>query len=194
MSGMNGPYLGNAGVFLIQALFGLYIMALMLRFILQWVRADFYNPIVQVLVKITNPPLLPLRGLIPGLFGLDMAAVVLMLGLKVLEWLLVFSVVGQPYSFGGLVVVALADLLKLMINVMFWTILIRVILSWINPDPRQPVVALLLQITEPVLRPARQLLPPFSGLDLSPILVLILLKLSELLILAPLWDAGRQLL
>ena len=191
---MNGAYFDNAGVFLIQTLFGLYILALMLRFMLQWVRADFYNPLVQVLVKITNPPLLPLRRLIPGLFGVDMAALVLMLILKLVEWGLVFSIVDQPTGFPGLVLIAIADLLKLVLNIWFWTILIRVVLSWLNPDYRQPLVALIFQLTEPILRPARQLLPPLSGLDLSPILVLIVLKLTEMLVIAPLWDSGRLLL
>ena len=76
---MGGEYFGSAGVFLIKALFGLYILAVMLRFLLQTVRADFYNPISQFLVKVTNPPLKPLRRLIPGLLGLDMAALALML-------------------------------------------------------------------------------------------------------------------
>ena len=191
---MNGPYLDNAGVFLIQTLFGLYALALMLRFLLQWVRADFYNPLVQILVKLTNPPLLPLRRFVPGLFGLDVAAVVLLLILKLVEWWLIFSIIGQSIGIPGLVLIAMADLLKLLLNVWFWSILIRVVLSWLNPDYRQPLVALIFQLTEPILQPARQLLPPLSGLDLSPILVLIVLKLTELLVIAPLWDSGRQLL
>ncbi|MCB1713826.1 MAG: YggT family protein [Candidatus Competibacteraceae bacterium] len=191
---MNGAYLGNAGVFLVQTLFGLYILALMLRFLLQWARADFYNPLVQLLVKLTNPPLLPLRRIIPGLFGLDIAAVALMLIIKLVEWSLVYAIVGQSSSLAGLIVIALADLLNLLVNVWFWSILIRAVMSWFNPDYRQPVVTLIFQLTEPILRPAQRLIPPFSGLDLSPILVLLLLQLTKMLLIAPLWDTGRQLL
>ncbi len=190
---MNGMYANNAGIFLVQTLFGLYILAVLLRFLLQWARADFYNPIVRFLVKLTNPPLLPLRRFIPGLFGLDLAAVVLMLALKSLELLLVFSLLGQNPSLVGLPLLALAALLDLTLTVLFWAIIIRAVLSWVNPDPRQPAVGLVHQLTEPVLAPARGLIPAVGGLDLSPIAVLILLQLTRIILIAPLWDTARVL-
>ena len=97
-----GQYTSNAGLFLIQTLFGLYILTLMLRFLLQWVRADFYNPLVQAVVTLTNPPLRPLRRVIPGLMGLDMACVLLMLVLKGLELGLVFGLQGHSPAVAGL--------------------------------------------------------------------------------------------
>ncbi len=189
-----GPHFDSAGIFLIQTLFGLYILALMLRFLLQWVRADFYNPLVQALVKITNPPLVPLRRFIPGLYGLDMAAVVLMLLLKSIELLLVLNMLGQPVSVLGVVLMACVELLDLVVMVVFWTVIIRVVMSWLNPDPRQPVTRLIVQLTEPVMRPARRLIPPLSGLDLSPIAVLIMLQLIRILLVMPLLDVSRSLL
>jgi YggT family protein len=186
----SGAYVNNAGVFLVQTLFGFYILAVMLRFLLQWVRADFYNPLVQFLVKITNPPLLPMRRLIPGYLGVDMAAVVLMLGLQVIELTLVFLLNNQSVQFGGVLLVAFAELLNLLLNVLFWTVIIQAILSWVNPDPSHPAVTLLYQLTEPVLRPARGVLPPISGIDLSPILVLIALQLLKIILVAPLRDMG----
>ena len=191
MSG--APYLNNAGVFLIQTLFGFYILVVMLRFLLQWARADFYNPLVQFLVKLTNPPLLPLRRFIPGFMGLDMAAVVLMLALQIVELMLVLSMSGHGASLISLVVLSVADLLGLLINVFFWAVIIQAIMSWFNPDPRQPVVSLLYQLTYPILRPVRNLLPPISGLDLSPILVIIVLQLLKMLLVAPLQDTGFNL-
>jgi YggT family protein len=191
---MNGSYFGDAGIFLVQTVFGLYALALLLRFLLQWARADFYNPLVQFLVKLTNPPLLPLRRIIPGLFGLDIAALLLVLFVKLLEWGLIYNILGQQTNIAGLSVIALADTLNLLVNIGFWSILIRAIMSWFNPDPRQPIVVLIVQLTEPILRPARQLIPSFSGLDLSPLLVLLLLQLTKLLLITPLWDGGRQLL
>lgn len=188
------PYLSNAGVFLIQTLFGFYILTVMLRFLLQWVRADFYNPLVQFLVKLTNPPLLPLRRVIPTLMGLDLAAIVLMLALQVVELLLIFGLLGAGFNGAALLVLAVTELLSLLINVYFWAILIRVILSWINPDPRHPALSLLRQLTEPVMAPAQRLLPPIAGLDLSPILVLVGLQLLNLLLIAPLRDLGYGLL
>lgn len=192
MSGM--PYVNNAGVFLLQTLFGLYILAVMLRFLLQWVRADFYNPLVRFLVRVTNPLLVPLRRFIPGLMGLDMAAVVLMLGLQIVELLLVLMLIGYSANLPGLVVLAVAELVGLLISVFFWGVIIQAVLSWINPDPRHPIMVLLYQLTEPVLRPARGILPPISGLDLSPILVLVALQLVKLILVAPLRDMGFSLL
>ena len=188
MSG--APYFSSAGEFLIRTLLGLYIGAIMLRFLLQAVRADFYNPLVQALVKITNPPLIPLRRIIPGLMGLDMAALVLMLVLKMVELLLVAGL-GAPT--GHPLIQAVAELLNLAIIIMLWAVIIQVILSWVSPDPYNPIVAVLYQLTEPILRPARNIIPPISGIDLSPLVVLIVLQLTRILLIAPLYDLARAM-
>ena len=191
MSG--GAYFDNAGIFLVETAFGFYILIVMLRFLLQWVRADFYNPLVQFIVTLTNPVLLPLRRYVPGLMGLDMAAVVLMLVLRVVEFLLIFAIVGRSPNFGGLLVLSIAALLGLLITVLTWAIIIYAIMSWVNPSPRHPAVSLLRQLTEPLLRPARNLMPPVSGLDLTPILVLVGLQLTNILLITPLTDLGYGL-
>ena len=166
----------SAYAFLIETLFGLYLLAIMLRFLLQLARADFYNDLVQFLVKVTNPPLRPLRRFIPGLMGLDLAAIVLMLILKTIELLLL----GVKPS-GNLVLLAGAELIWLAINIFLIAIIIRVILSWFNFLGPHPLVNLLYQLTEPVLEPIRRLLPAMSGLDLSPLLASIaLIFLSKL--------------
>jgi YggT family protein len=172
----------TAALFLIQTVFGFYILAVLLRFLLQWARADFYNPLVQFLVKLTNPLLIPLRRVIPGLMGLDMAAVALMLGLKIVELVLVLSVLGQSLDLVNLVLLAFIELVYLLLNVYIWTVIIQAILSWVSMDYRHPAVALLRQLTEPVLRPARRLLPPMGGLDLSPMVVIMALIFFRLLI------------
>ena len=172
----------TATVFLIQTVFGFYLLAVMLRFLLQWVRADFYNPLVQFLVRITNPPLLPLRRIVPGYRGLDLASVVLAFVLQGVEVLLVTLLLGQPVGIGGLLLLTVMELLKLLINIYLWGIIIQVVLSWINPDPRHPAARVLAQLTAPLLRPARRLLPPISGVDLSPILVVVALIFVSLLL------------
>lgn len=189
-----GNYVNNAGGFLISTLFGLFILAVMLRFLLQLVRADFYNPVSQALVKITNPLLKPLRRLIPGLGGIDLAAVVLLLALKSLEMWLLASLYGAGLPGPlGLVVLALAQLLGLLINVYFFSILIQVILSWVNPGTYNPIAGVLYQLNAPLLNPAQRLIPPLGGLDLSPMVVLIVLKLAEFLLVAPLTDLALRL-
>ncbi|MCI0505410.1 MAG: YggT family protein [Gammaproteobacteria bacterium] len=188
-----GGYGTNAIEFLIQTIFGLYLVAVMLRVLLQLVRADFYNPVSQFLVKVTNPPLIPLRRVIPGFMGIDFAAIVLMILIKALEIFLIVLIKGISVNVLGIVVLAIAELLRLLINVYFFSILIQVVISWVNPGTYNPVVSLLYSINEPLLRRARRLIPPISGFDLSPIVVIILLQLVSILLIHPLADLGQGL-
>ncbi len=190
---MGGDYVGNAGVFLIRTLFGFFILAMMLRFLLAAVRADFYNPVSQFLVKITNPVIVPLRRIIPALGAIDLATVLALVGFQVLELVLVALVAGISLQPAGLVVLSVAGLLDLVLKIFLFSILIQVVLSWVNPGAYNPVSALLYQLNEPLLSPARRLLPPISGIDLSPILVMVGLQLLSILLIAPLTDMGRAL-
>ncbi|MEO5573416.1 MAG: YggT family protein [Gammaproteobacteria bacterium] len=191
---MGGAYFSNAGVFLVQTLFGLYILAVMLRLLLQMVRASFYNPLSQFLVKITNPVLVPLRRIIPGIAGFDVASLLLLLALQLLQLVLIALMLDQGLSIGGLVVLAIAKLIGLLVNVFFFSILIQVILSWVRPGDDSPVSALIYSLNEPLLGPARRLLPAMGGFDLSPILVMIGLQLTSLLVVAPLTDLALRLM
>ncbi|MDX1432112.1 MAG: YggT family protein [Gammaproteobacteria bacterium] len=191
---MGGNYVGNAATFLIGTLFFLYILIVMLRFLLQLVRADFYNPVSQFLVKATQPPLSVLRRIVPGLAGIDLSSVVLMLALKFIELWLIFEILGRAPGVGGLLVLSIAELLALLINVFVFSILIQVIISWINPGSYNPVMSLLHSLNEPLLAPARRIIPPISGLDLSPIAVLIGLQLVSILLVAPIRDMGRAMI
>lgn len=187
-------YLSNSGVFLIHTLFGLYILIVMLRLLLQCMRADFYNPFSQFLVKATNPPLLPLRRIIPGFWGIDMAAVVLAYLLTMTEIALVSTLGhGGIPAIIGLCIMAFADLLSLTINIFLFAILIQIVLSWVSPQTNNPITNLLYSLTEPILGRARRIIPPFSGLDLSPILAIIFLQLLKMLLVAPISDIGRSL-
>jgi YggT family protein len=169
----------RSALFLIDVLFSLYVLAVLLRFLFQLVRADFYNPFSQALVRITNPTLLPLRRMIPGFYGVDMAAVVLLLILECLKNYLLLLIVGRAPNVFGLLVYSAAELIKLTLYLFIVTIFARVILSWFAPYGYQnPVAGLLRSLTEPLLRPARHLIPPIGGLDLSPIAVFIFLYLA----------------
>ncbi len=190
---MGGSYAGNAGVFLVQTLFGLYMGAILLRFLLAVVRADFYNPISQFLVKITNPLLAPLRRVIPSLGRIDMASLVLLLILQILELLATGLISGVSFQPVGLVILAVAELLSLLFQIYFFTILIQVVLSWVSPGGHNPAVSLLYSLNEPVLGRARRILPPIHGFDLSPIVALIVIQLLTILLVAPINDLGRGL-
>lgn len=167
-SGLADPF-----EFLIRTLADLYILAVMLRFLLQTVRADFYNPVSQFLIKITNPVLLPLRRIIPGAFGIDLAAIVLMLLLEMASFLLIAALKGFGFSTYGLIVGSALNLTLLLLNVYFFAIIIQAILSWVAPYTTHPAAMLLHSLTEPILRPVRRFVPPISGIDLSPMVVLI---------------------
>lgn len=173
----------DATSLIVQVVFGIYLFAVLLRFLLQLARADFYNPISQFLVAFTNPPLLPLRRVIPGFFGIDLASVVLLLALKLLELYLLFTLAGYAASPAGLLLSAAVELVRLTLQVYFFAIIVRVLLSWFNPYGvhRNPAGNLLVSLTEPLLAPARRLIPPLGGgLDLSPVAVLLLLQLAQL--------------
>lgn len=175
-------FLVDAASLILQMVFGLYILAVLLRLLFQISRADFYNPIAQFLVKLTNPLLRPLRRVIPGLFGIDLASVLLLLLLQSVE-IYLLSWLGS--SAPDVVVVfmrAVIELVQLVLNVYFFSILLRVILSWFMPYGihQNPAGDLLVSLTEPLMRPARRLIPAVGGLDLSPIAVLLALQLLQL--------------
>jgi len=183
---MGDSYLTNPLVFLIQVIFGAYIMVVMLRFLLQLVKADFYNPVSQFVVKVTSPPLRPLRRIIPGIGGVDVASIILMWMLKSLELALIMVIGGLGTSLLPALAWSIPELISLFINVFLFAILIQVIISWVNPGGYNPIIGLLNSITEPLLGPARRIVPPISGLDLSPMLVMIGLMLLKMLLLPPL--------
>jgi YggT family protein len=188
-------YFSQAGLYLIQLVFGFYILLVLLRLLFQLVRASFYNPVSQFIVTLTQPPMQFLRRFIPGLFGVDMAAVVLLLALQILEIYVIAWFQGASPAAGGVVVVAVAQLIEFTVYVFIVAIFIRIILSWVNPyGTRHPVGDLLHSLTEPLLAPARRLIPPIGGLDLSPIAVFVLLQLTLILIVRPLRDFGGALL
>lgn len=183
---MTSSYLTNPIIFLVQTLIGLYAFIVMLRFLLQWVGADFYNPVSQFVVKVTTPVLRPLRQMIPGVAGLDMAALVLAWLVKSVELGVVAMIELPEVNPLGALIWALPALVTLVINIFLFAVLIRVILSWVNPDPYHPIAGLLSKLTEPVMGPARRMLPPIGGLDLSPVLVMVGLVLLEMLLIPPL--------
>jgi YggT family protein len=183
---MTEAYFTNPLIFLVKTLFGLYVALVMIRFLLQWARADFYNPVSQFVVTVTSPVLRPLRKVIPGWRGLDIASLLLAWLLKALELMLLGVLFGLGLKPLAALAWAIPALVGLVISIFLFAILIRVILSWLNPDPFNPAVDLLNRITDPILVPAQRLLPPISGIDLSPMVAMIGLVLLQMLLLPPL--------
>ena len=180
---MGNDYLTNPLEFLISTLFSLYIVAVMLRFLLGLVRADFYNPISQFLVRITNPLLIPLRKVIPSIGKFDSAAMLLMIILQLAAVTLILLLRGDGISSAALVIITLVTLVSLLIDVFMFAIIIEVIISWMNPGSYTPVNSLLHSLTSPLLRPIRRLIPPIAGIDLAPLFAIIGLQVLRMLIL-----------
>ncbi len=189
---MDTTYFTNPLVFLVQVIFGLYLLIVLLRFLLQLVRADFYNPISQFIVKVTAPLLKPLRSVIPGFGGLDMSSLVLAWLVKFLELLVISAINGKALLLYP-ALLAIPEILALFINIFLFSILIMVIISWISPGGYNPALGLLYSLTDPVLKPARKIVPDMGGLDLSPMVAMIVLVLLEMLLIPPLVHLAKIL-
>lgn len=173
----------NALTFIVKTLLELYIITFVLRFILQWVRADFRNPITHFFVRITNPLVIPARRLIPSIDGLDTATmvIVLLLELTVTIVLINLTCMSEPY-FIQIIGLTLLRIVYMTLRIYLFVILIYVVLSWISPGTFSPAASLLASIAEPVLKRFRRLIPPIAGLDLSALFALIAIQALTMLL------------
>ncbi len=176
----------QAGLLLVNTIGSLILLIFLLRFLLQLVRADFYNPISQFVVRFSNPLLVPLRRMIPGFGGLDIASLVLAYGTQLLLMAAILVVAGQTeLPWMNLVFWALIGVLSLLVNIYFWGLLIMVIASWLAPNSYNPALILINQILDPVMRPIRRMMPDLGGLDLSPIVLMLAIQMVEILLIYP---------
>ena len=200
---MGSGYLLSPLMLIINTLFDLYILLVLLRFLLQMLRADFYNPVSQFIMRLTTPPLRLLRRVIPSVAGQDSAAIVLCLVVIYAKFMLmrllsipavhiggVMAPVGSV-SYGGLFVFCIADLIALTFTIFLVAVIIQVILSWVSPGHYNPVIGLVNKLAEPVLRPLRRLLPSMGGIDLSPLIASLLLLVAKMLIVPPIIFLGN---
>ena len=171
----------EALIYIVQTLGSLYLLIVLLRFILQLVRADFYNPLSQFTVKATQPLLKPLRRIIPGFGGLDLASLTLAILVQLVLMVVVILIAGaNPLAAGlQLLVWAIIAVTSLFLKIFFFAMIISVILSWVAPGSYNPGAQLVNQICEPLLAPFRKLIPNLGGLDISPIFAFIALNLLD---------------
>ena len=176
--------LNTAAIYVLQTLGSLYLLIVLLRFVLQLVRANFYNPLCQFIVRATQPLLKPLRRIIPSLFGLDMSslvqAIIVQMILMALTLLLLFGTTGDPLH---LLLWSIISVTALFLKIFFFALIISVILSWVAPGSHNPGAELVNQICEPALAPFRKIVPNLGGLDISPILAFLVLKLLDMLVI-----------
>ncbi|MHA7840310.1 MAG: YggT family protein [Gammaproteobacteria bacterium] len=186
--------LREAAIFIITALFDLYILALLLRFLLQWVQANFYHPFCQFIAKITAPALAPLYKLIPRPQRIDWIILLLALMLEILKLFLLtlFTATMQP-NLGGLMIVALGEIISALLTIYFYITLTYVLLSWIPLPQLLSLIQLLGRLVAPLLNPLRQYIPPFGGIDISPLILMLLLHIGSIIISNPLIQWGLTL-
>jgi YggT family protein len=175
----------EALVYIIQTLGSLYLLIVLLRFILQLVRADFYNPLSQFIVRATQPLLRPMRRVIPSLAGLDMSSLLLAILIQLLLMIVTLTLMG--YGVGGflvqLLIWSILSITSLFLKVFFFALIVSVILSWVAPHSYNPAAQLVHQLCEPLLAPFRRLLPNLGGLDISPIFAFITINLIDRFVL-----------
>lgn len=173
----------DALIFIFRSLLDLYIICFVLRLLLQWVRADFRNPLSQFILRVTNPLVIPLRRVVPALGALDTATLLGALALQTLATAVLVNIacVGGADLF-QLLGIAIVRMIQLTLRIYLFVILIYVVLSWVAPGGYNPAANLLSALAEPVLAPVRRVIPSIGGLDLSPLFVLIGIQALSMLL------------
>lgn len=190
--------LTDALVFLIKTVLGLFTMALLLRFYIQWARASYRNPLSEFLSALTDFIVKPARRLVPGLWGLDLATLMVAWLVQFIELALVLQLAGPALgAAAGTTVAALAllsvvMLLKLALYILIAVVICQVVVSWINPHT--PIAPLLNGLTRPFLRPLQRVVPQVANVDLSPLVLIIICQLMLMLPVAYLELAISRLL
>lgn len=176
--------LGSSAALIFNALAGLYLLAVLLRFMLQLAKADFYNPVSQAVVKVTDPAVRAFRSFIPGYRGIDFSTLILALVVQAIAiCVLILLYGGSIPSVGFVVTWAFVGTLYFIINIYYWAIIASIIMSFImlfsgNMNPH-PILQVIWQLTEPVMAPVRKIIPPMGGLDFSPIFIFIAIGLIQ---------------
>jgi YggT family protein len=169
-------------IFIITTLSQLYLLVMLLRFWMPWLRADFRNPIAQGILRLTSPLVIPVRRVVPPMGRLDTATVIVAFALQYITVLVVLAISGTMVSVIPIAITALLDLVILTCRLFTFAIFIHIVLSWVAPGTYNPATAFMSMLVEPVLRPFRRYIPAPGGLDISPIFAIILLQAVSIII------------
>jgi len=172
----------NAGLFLVKTLFELYLFVLMIRLILAYAQANYFNPIVSLIIKITQPLVAPLRRVIPNYRRIEISTVLLIIIFELIKLSLLFLLTRGMPSLFMLLSFAFFEAVRLLLQTFFYAIILQALMSWFQPGDT-PATQILRQLSAPILNPLRQIIPPIGGFDITPIPALLLLQL--LIILLP---------
>ncbi len=174
----------NSLILLFNTLGGLYLLAILLRFLLQIAKADFYNPVSQSVVKITDPLVRVLRNFIPGYRGVDFSTLVLALIIEAVAICVLVLLYGDSLPGVGYVITwSFVGILYFIINIYYYAIIASIIMSFVmmfsgNMNPH-PILRVIWQLTEPVMAPIRKIIPAIGGLDFSPIFIFLAIQIIQ---------------
>ena len=167
----------SAVIFIVETLLSLALFVTLARLLLQWVRADFRNPLCQAVVRLTNPLIMPLRRVLPPVRRIDTASVVAVLLVATLDVAVISALRGlelpPPLTWTRL---ALTEIARTLLWTYFYAIFLYALLSLIAPGGYSPLQSVLASLCEPVLRPFRRFIPSVAGLDLSPMWAIIAIQ------------------
>lgn len=187
-----GTYTSNAGFFLINILLGSAIFIALLRLILQLMGADSRNPISQSIKAITDPILQPTRRYLPKFQSLDSASLLMLVAMQmVLTWLSLRMISTLDPSILSIFVFSIGEIIAKFVRILIWAIIINALISWFSAGSYHPIVDVINSITNPLLNRARKVLPMSTGLDFSPLMVIIVLQLVLILVVSPLKDISN---
>lgn len=159
--------------YIIDALTSLYILLLLLRLVFPFVRVNFRNVLAQGIMRMTTPPVVPLRRIIPPIGRVDTATLVVALAIQSAAVMLIVTLYGMPLVPWAVALATAIKLVVLFIHLFAFAIIIRVILGWVAPQQHNPATEIVGSLSEPVLAPLRRVIPSVGGMDISPIFVII---------------------
>ncbi len=182
--------MGSSAALIFSTVTGIYLFSVLLRFLLQVAKADFYNPVSQAVIKITDPMIRILRTVIPGYKGIDVSSLVLAFVIEAVAICTLIILYGENISnigYTNIVTWAFAGVLLIIIKIYYYAILASIIMSFVmmfsgstNPHP---LLLLVWQLTEPVMAPVRKMIPSMGGLDFSPIFIFVAIQIIQNFIL-----------
>nr|WP_163501671.1 YggT family protein [Halomonas socia] len=186
-----GNQLGSAGLLLVNTLVNIYLFLMMLRFLLQASRADYYNPISQSVVKITQPAVRPFQGLLSPVGPFDLATLASALLIKAVSIVVILQIAGFGMPpIAGTAIASVAALANAILKIYFFALIAMIILSWVAPNASHPGALLIMQLVEPIMAPVRKVIPPLGMIDLSPIVVFIGISLIDGIVVGALTRAA----
>ena len=185
--------IGQGGLFLLQFITGLVIFVLMLRFLLRATYADWHHPIVKFIAKVTNPLCAPFNKILPAKGRWDWSAILTAVVIQSLFVVLIGYLSARSFSVPFILLASTTEIANQLLDMMFWLIIIQVVLSWVSPG-YNPNTAIFDQLTQPILAPFRRFVPAMGGIDITPIVAILAIKLFQIVILGSLTQVAQQMI